>query len=126
MQIEKYKLENAYRAINKVASTEGLKVSNVKVFTTLLKGLEPLLIPYFDERRDVTKTFTVVKEGGKPEITDQIALQEAVEELAKQTVEFSAEKFNVTYGRGDKWLTVEINKALTDLYGDLFNLVEVD
>jgi len=124
--MQNYKLDNAYRAIQSVAKINDMSVSNIKVFTKLLQELEPILVPYFDERREVTKTFTDKDAEGKFIITDQIALQEAVEELAKKEIEFTSEKFNVTIKKTDKWFSIDFNKALEDLYGDNFNLVEVE
>ena len=123
---QNYKLDNAYRAISGVAKITDMSVANIKVFTKLLQDLEPALVPYFDERRDVTKGFTDKDAEGKFIITDQIALQEAVEILAKKDIEFVSEKFNVTLKKGEKWFSIEFNKALEDLYGDNFNLVEVE
>lgn len=126
MTTQNYKLENAYRAINGVAKATDMAVANIKVFTKLLQGLEPVLIPYFDKRREVTKEYTEKDGEGKFVITDQIVLQEKVEELAKSEVEFESEKFNVTLKKGEKWFSIEFNKSLEDLYGDNFNLVEVE
>lgn len=123
---QNYKLDNAYRAIQGVTKVTDMSVANIKVFTKLLQGLEPILVPYFDERRDETKKFTDKDQDGKFIITDQIALQEAVEVLAKKEIEFESEKFNVTLKKGEKWFSIEFNKALEDLYGDNFNLVEVE
>lgn len=123
---QNYKLDNAYRAISSVAKITDMSVANVKVFTKLLQGLEPILVPYFDARRDVTKEFTDKDQDGKFIVTDQIALQEAVEKMAKEEVEFSVEKFNLTLKKGEKWFSVEFNKAMEDLYGDSYNLVEVE
>lgn len=124
--MQNYKLDNAYRAIQSVAKINDMTVSNIKVFTKLLQELEPILVPYFDKRREVTKSFTDKDAEGKFIITDQIALQEAVEELAKEEVEFTSEKFNVTIKKTDKWFSIDFNKALEDLYGESFNLVEVE
>lgn len=124
--MQNYKLENAYRVIQSVAKATDMSVSNIKVFTKLLQELEPVLIPYFDARRDETKKFTDKDGEGKYIVTDQIALQEAIESMAKQEVEFTSEKFNVTVKKTDKRFSIEFNKALEDLYGDNFNLVEVE
>jgi hypothetical protein len=123
---QNYKLDNAYRAIQGVTKVTDMSVANIKVFTKLLQALEPVLVPYFDERRDETKKFTDKDAEGKFIITDQIALQEVVEELAKKEIEFTSEKFNITLKKGEKWFSIEFNKALEDLYGDNFNLVEVE
>ena len=123
---QNYKLDNAYRAIQGVTKVTDMSVANIKVFTKLLQGLEPILVPYFDERRDATKQFSDKDAEGKFIITDQIALQEAVEVFAKEEIEFASEKFNVTLKKGEKWFSIEFNKALEDLYGDNFNLVEVE
>lgn len=124
--MQNYKLDNAYRAIQGVTKVTDMSVSNIKVFTKLLQGLEPALIPYFDKRRDETKKFTDKDAEGKIIITDQMALQEAVEVLAKEETEFQSEKFNITLKKGEKWFSIEFNKALEDLYGNDFNLVEVE
>jgi len=123
---QNYKLDNAYRAINGVAKLTDLSVSNIKTFTKLLQELEPVLVPYFDARREETKKFTTQDGDGKFVITDQLGLQEAVEVMAKEEIEFETEKFNVTLKKGEKWFSIEFNKALEDLYGDDFNLVEVE
>lgn len=124
--MQNYKLENAYRAIQSVAKATDMSVANIKVFTKLLQELEPVLIPYFDARRDETKKFTDKDKDGKYIVTDQIALQEAIETMAKQEVDFTSEKFNITIKKGEKRFSIEFNKALEDLYGDNFNLVEVE
>lgn len=124
--MQNYKLENAYRAIQSVAKATDMSVANIKTFTKLLQQVEPILVPYFDERREVTKKFTTQDENGKYVVTDQIALQEAVEKLAKSEVDFTSDKFNITIKKGEKRFSIEFNKAMEDLYGDSFNLVEVE
>jgi len=124
--LEMYKLENLFNAVNKIRGLEGLKTVNIKMITTVLTNLEKLLTTYFDKRREISKEFIVTDADGKKSFTDQVALQEKLEVLAKETVEFPTEKINVVYNKTDKWLTVDLNKAFTDVYGDNFNLVEVD
>jgi len=132
--LEHYKLENLFNAINGnpqdprsgLKNLEGLSTKNVKTLTEVLKSLEGVLTVYFDRRRDISKEFIVTDDAGKKSFTDQVALQEKLEELAKEQVEFDASKVNLVYAKSDKWLTVTINKAFTDVYGDNFNLVELD
>ena len=132
--LEQYKLENLFIAINGnpqrpgsgIKNLEGLSTKNIQVLTTVLQSLEKMLSPYFDKRREISKDFITEDENGKKVFTDQVALQEKLEELAKEEVEFEATKINIIYSKTDKWLTIDLNKAFTDVYGDNFNLVETD
>lgn len=132
--LEHYKLENLFNAINGnpqrpgtgIRNLEGLSTKNVQMLTSVLQSLEKVLSPYFDKRREISKEFITKDDSGKSVFTDQVVLQEKLEELAKEQVEFDGGKINLVYGKADKWLTVELNKAFTDVYGEGFNLVDVD
>lgn len=124
--VENYKLEGLYNALAKVRQLEGINVKNVQTFTKVLSDLEGVLISYFDKRREITKGYVTVNAEGKQEISDQVKLQDEIEELAKTMTEFTTEKINLLYTKGDKWFNVELNKAFVDVYGENYNLVDVE
>jgi hypothetical protein len=124
--LENYKLEALYNGLAWLKKLEGINVKNVQTFTKILSDLEWFLIPYFDKRREITKKYLKTTEDGKQEIENQVALQEEIEVLARQTTDFKVEKINIIYSKWDKWFNVELNKALSDVYWDLYNLVEVE
>lgn len=138
MQVENYKLNNLVGAVDKIKQLPGLSYNVIFAMAKVVKFGQEALKPFFVTIEEIKKEHPQKKgEDGKPvfvpigngqmrpEFEDEEAMQTKMTEISNQKTDFVMEKFEINYGKDEKWLTLELVKTFMDVFGDEFVVTEI-
>lgn len=124
MQVENYKINNLVQAVNKIKQTPGLRYSTIYGFATVLKFGEDALKPFFETIKTIQKDHTITDKDGKPAFSEPVKMQEELEAISFQKIDFPMDKFEITIGKEDTRLNLDITKSFIDVFGETFKVIE--
>lgn len=124
MKVENYKLNNLIQAVSKIKQTPWLPYSTIFSFAKVLQFWESALKPFFDTVKEIQKKHTIQVDG-KPQRDDSVMMQDELEKISMESVEFPMADLEVTVKKGDAWLTLDIVKTFMDVFWDKFKINEL-